>query len=220
LLASVDDQERKRRVQAEEIVSFFAASRGRRLRHACPPGCCVPESAVPAADRVASVERAFGLVKRFVNPCISEPAANKYTKVDPVIRKLALATNFFALLRRAFARKFKDKGESESDRSDISVDAAIGAPRDATRHWRKVQHIKLNRSFTFLKRRCSEYLPLIWLCVCSCIMTVHYKLFKHGTWYSHRRTKARCNIFDFGSDGEEKSGPRSLVNVGGDACRC
>ena len=127
------------------------------------------------------------MVKRFVAPCLSEPAANKYTKVDPVIRKVALAGNFFNLLRRAFGRKFKDEAKSESDRSDFSVDAAIGAPSDATRHWRKVKHIKMNRTFTFLKQRCSEWLPLIWLCVCSCIMTVHYKLFKHGTWYSHRK---------------------------------
>jgi len=110
VLGDADVQEQKRRAEADEIVSFFAASRGRRLRHACPPGCCVPGSVMPAADRAASVKRAFGLVKRFVVPCISEPAANKYTKVDPVVRKLALATNFFGhLLRRAFARKFKDR---------------------------------------------------------------------------------------------------------------
>ena len=87
---------------------MFAASDGKHLRHACPRGCCNPQSSVPAADRGASVERAYGLVKRFVNPCMSEPAANKHTKVDPVMRELALAANFFGLLRRAFARKFKE----------------------------------------------------------------------------------------------------------------
>ena len=194
-------QENKRRAEIQEILLFFSASHGRTLRHACPSGCCVPGSRVPVADRAASVDRAFGLVKRFVAPCISEPAANKYTKVDPGMRALALATNFFGLLRRAFARQFGDDGGSQSD---ISVDAAIGAPSDVTRHWRKVKHIKLNRSFSFLKHRASEYLPLIWVCVCSCIMVVHYKLFHHGTWYNHRTTSgdARCNIFDFTSDME------------------
>ena len=118
------------------------------------------------------------------------------------MRKLALAANFFGLLRRAFARKFKEEGKVEADRSDISVDAAIGAPTNATNHWRKVAHIKLNRSYSFLKQRASEYLPLVWLCVCSCVMTVHYTLFKHGTWFSHRPTTERCNVFDFCSDGE------------------
>ena len=28
-------------------------------------------------------------------------------------------------------------------------------------------------------------------------MVVHYKLFKHGTWFSHRAASDRCNIFDF-----------------------
>ena len=173
--------------EADEIVPFFAASgQGKRLRHVCPAGCC--------ANRAESIKKAHMLVRRLVVPCISEPAANKYTKVDPVMRKLAIACNFVGLLRRAFARKFKENGDSESD---ISSDAALGAPRDANRHWRKVKHIKLNRSYNFLKQRASEYLPLIWLCVCSCIMVVHYKLFKHGTWFSHRADKDRCNIFDF-----------------------
>ena len=122
---------------------------------------------MPAADRGASVERAYGLVKRFVNPCISEPAANTYTKVDPVMRKLALAANFFGLLRRAFARKFKEEAKPEADKSDsdISMDVAIGVPTDANSHWRKVAHIKLNRSYSLLKQRASKYLPLLWLCV-------------------------------------------------------
>ena len=192
-LASDSDGKRSSRAEeADAIVSFFAASRHKRLRHACPDGCC--------ANRNESIKKAHVLVRRLVVPCISEPAANKYTKVDPVIRKLAIACNFFGLLRRAFARKFKENGDSESE---ISSDAALGAPRDANRHWRKVKHIKLNRSYTFLKQRASEYLPLIWLCVCSCIMVVHYKLFKNGTWFSHRSAKDRCNIFDFCSDTTE-----------------
>ena len=208
-----DDMERKQRAEVEEILTFFGASCGSRLRHACPPGCCDPESVVPAADRGKSVKRAFGLVKRFVSPCLSEPAANKYTKVDPVMRKLALAANFFGLLRRAFARKFKEEGGAEADHSDISVDAAIGAPTNATGHWRKVTHIKLNRSYSFLKQRASEYLPLIWLCVCSCVMTVHYMLFKHGTWYSHRPPTERCNIFVFCGDGERNPAAAALSTL-------
>ena len=59
-----------------------------------------------------------------------------------------------------------------------------------------------------LKQRASEYLPLVWLCVCSCVMTVHYTLFKHGTWFSHRPTTERCNVLGFCSDGE-----RNLASV-------
>ena len=158
---------------------------------------------MPVADRSASVLKAFGLVKRFVAPCISEPSANTYTNVDLVMRKLALATNFYGLLRKAFARKFKETAETESERSDFSVDAAIGEPKDQIKHWRKVKRIKQNRAYDFLKHRAIEYLPLVWPCVCSCIMVVHYRLFKHGTWHSRRRAQSRMNIFDFCSDASE-----------------
>ena len=66
-----------------------------------------------------------------------------------------------------------------------------------------MKRINLNRSYDFPKHRSSEYLPLIWLRVCSCIMVVHYRLFKDGTWRSRRRTQARCNSFDFCSDASE-----------------
>ncbi len=137
------------------------------------------------------------------------------TKVDPVMRKvkLAIATNFLGLLRCAFARMFKEEGKVErlveADHAHISVYAAIGAPTYATRHWRKVSHIKLNRSYNFIKQRSSEYLPLIWICVCSCIMVVHYKLF-HGTWYSHRPAGDRCNVFDFCRQGPENPAYNAL----------
>ena len=174
---------------------------------------------LPAADRTAPVHRALGLVKRFVAPCISEPAANKYTKVDPVMRKLAIATNFYGLLRKALAREFKETAETESERSDFSVDAAIGEPKDQIKHWRKVKRIQLNRSYDFLKHCSSESLSLIWLCVCSCIMVVHYRLFKDGTWHPRRRTQARCNIFDFCSDASDKSDVRSSDTLGADDAR-
>ena len=33
------------------------------------------------------------LVKRIISPAIAPPALNKFTKVDPVIRKVALMTH-------------------------------------------------------------------------------------------------------------------------------
>ena len=158
---------------------------------------------MPAADRTASVHKAFGLVKRCVAPCISEPSANKYTKVDPVMRKLAIATNFYGLLREAFARKFKETADTESERSDFSVDAAIGEPKDQIKHWRKVKHIKQNRSYDFLKHRSSEYLPLIWLCVCSCIMVVHYRFSRTALGTPGAGLRPGATFFDICSDASE-----------------
>ena len=95
----------KRRRDAKETLAFFAAPGKGRLRHACPPGCCGPADAGPASNRASSLNTAFGLGKHFVAPCITEPAANKYTKVDPVMRKLAFMTKFGEILRKAVGRK-------------------------------------------------------------------------------------------------------------------
>ena len=173
----------KRRREVNETLAFFAASGGGRLRHACPAGCCGPVEEGPASDRARSVRKSFDLVKHFVTPCISEPAANKYMKVNPVMRKLAFMTNFHNLLRKAIGLKLGVTAAVSDAESDISVDDAVVVPTNTTAHWRKVKHIKLNRSFNFLKKRSCAWLP-----------------FKYGTWYSHRRTKDRRDIFDFSSD--------------------
>ena len=68
-----------------------------------------------------------------------------------------------------------------------------------------MKHIKLNRSYTYLMSRGSQYRPLVWLAICDCIMLVHYKLFKHGNFYGHRKEKDRCNLFAFCSDDIERN---------------
>ena len=41
----------------------------------------------------------------------------------------------------------------------------------------------------------AKLLTLVWLVVCSVVMRVHYRLFKHGTWFTHRKG-IRCNVFE------------------------
>ena len=79
----------------------------------------------------------------------------------------------------------------------VSADAAVGAPRDETGHLRKVGRLKLHKAFAFMSRRSTSWKTLVWVAVCSCIMVVHYKLFKYGTWHSHRRADDRYAVFDF-----------------------
>ena len=100
-----------------------------------------------------------------LSPCMSALAASKCTKAGPAMRKLALATNVLGVLRRVFAHKLKGDGQLVSGKSGMHVDAVIGAPRDAVRHWRKVGHNTMSRSCTILLHRGSEYVPLVWLCV-------------------------------------------------------
>ena len=76
----------RRSKESEELLSFFPCPWNGRLIHLCPPGCC---GELACADRSLALEKGCRLVKRVVAPSISTPAANKYTKVDPVLRKIA-----------------------------------------------------------------------------------------------------------------------------------
>ena len=44
-------------------------------------------------------------------------------------------------------------------------------------------------------------------------MVVHYRLFKYGTWYSHRPEKDRCNIFDFCGDAADNPVAEALSTL-------
>ena len=107
-------------------------------------------------------------------------------------------TNYFGILRRMVARKLgrPDADESTAFGGGVDDDTVIGIPKDEKEHYKKLGRVKLSKVHTFLSDPASKYMPLIWLVVCSCIMVVHYRLFKHGTWFSHRRD-GRCNMFDF-----------------------
>ena len=48
----------------------------------------------------------------------------------------------------------------------------------------------------FVSAGAAKLLTLVWLVVCSVVMRVHYRLFKHGTWLTHRKG-IRCNVFEF-----------------------
>ena len=186
---------RNRKKESDELLSFFPCPWNGRLIHPCPPGCC---GELACADRSLTLDKATGLVKRVIAPSISTPAANKYTKVDPVVRKVALLTNFFGMLRRMVAQKLGRRVENEDGDGFAGVDddTVIGIPANEKDHYQKLGQVKLRKMFDFLTDPASKYLPLVWLVVCSPIMVIHYFLFKHGTWYN-RRAGERCSIFDF-----------------------
>ena len=69
-----------------------------------PAGCC---GEGPCADKDKSKDRAKALDAKIFMPPISEPAANKYTKVDPCVKSVVLITWTFGLLRKALGVKFK-----------------------------------------------------------------------------------------------------------------
>ena len=42
----------------------------------------------------------------------------------------------------------------------------------------------------------AKILTIVWLAVCSVVMQVYYRLFKHGACSTHREG-TRCNVFEF-----------------------
>ena len=124
----------KRRKEANDILQFFGAPWTDKygLKHPCPAGCCGKPEDGPCANRAESVKRAQDLASMLFMPTISEPAANKYTKIDPCIKHVALVTWTFGLLRKAIGLKLgkKDTGPAVDVPEQVDADSAIGIPGD------------------------------------------------------------------------------------------
>ena len=111
----------------------------------------------------------------------------------------------FGLLRRMVAKKLgiaaplepaSGQGtEFELSATDM-MDSVIGIPKDPRHHHKAVGVARLRRVHDFFSMSAAKILTLVWLVVCSVIMRVHYRLFKHGTWFTHREG-IRCNAFEF-----------------------
>ena len=103
--------------------------------HVCGPGCC-------PGGRPGSVQKAFSSLKEIVALPISTPAVNKYTKVDPVVRKVTLMVHCYGLLRRIVARKLKLAAPREPDlpgaasglQGGFELESVIGIPKDPRQH--------------------------------------------------------------------------------------
>ena len=153
------------------------------LLHTCPAGCCGDLEKGPCANKTKSIQRAQDLAAKIFMPPISEPAANKYTKVDPCVRSVVLITWCFGLLRKALGEKLRKEdttGQADAEAYVVDTDGAIGIPRDTMEYERKMGHIRLQKVHTFFCHGISKYLGLVWLVVAAPIMVVHYHLFRHG----------------------------------------
>ncbi len=129
--------EKKRTQEADDFVRFFMPPWIGVLRHPCPAGCC---GILPCADREASVKRGTQLVMQIVCPHMSRPAANRYTKVFPVIGRICLQLHFFKLFKKAIRMLLKGQSDHSDDDSVLhDANAVLGAPVDAIGYHRKLQ---------------------------------------------------------------------------------
>ena len=84
------------------------------------------------------------MIKYLFMPPISEPAANKYTKTDPCVRRVCTLVWSFGLLCNAISRMLgKIDGELGQTHGIVEADGAIGIPRDTREYESKLGHIKL-----------------------------------------------------------------------------
>ena len=164
--------------------------------HVCPPGCCGDGA---CADRAVSLEKAKNLTRLITDAYMGVPAMNKYTKVDLVLRKLCLLANFFGLMPRAIASQIgrqQQDGAAGVSPGVQDAGAAVGAPADEVAHLRKIGRLKLHAAHEFFSNPSASWKTMMWVSLCDPLMTVHYALFKYGTWYGHR-VSDRVSIFDF-----------------------
>ena len=158
--------------------------------HVCPPGCC---SEGAAGDPEKSRARALDLIDKVLLPSVMVPATNKWTKVAPVISRVALWASFHNLMKDAF-KEIVFRRTNENPGSDISEGEQAGAPCNEQKTFRKLADRRARRASAFLSDPDSQALLLAWCAVSKPIMNVHYSLFNRCTWFLHRK---KDNPFSF-----------------------
>ena len=125
--------EENRRKKANEFIEFFEPPWCGVMTHVCRDGCCT--------DRIASVNKGTDLIMTVIFPRMTEPSANRYTKIFPAVLQNTLAMNFFTLTKRVILRLLKGVATGSDDDAEVLHDEAaiVGAPADAIVHMRKVQ---------------------------------------------------------------------------------
>ena len=167
----------------EDFVAFFPFGwNRRRVLHPCPAGCCGP---TPCHDRATSVLRSRELVGRVILKRITQPAQNKWTKMDPAFQQTTLVVFFFLLIKQALERKSRITYEAVVARYGLGPggDAILEAENggEAKKH----QAVRYSRrSLLFVGDTETQHSLLIWSVVGAVIMNIHYRLFKHVSWYS------------------------------------
>ena len=190
----------RRKEVARAFLQFFPPPWSGSMIHVCPPGCCGP---LPAHDRATSVARGTALIMQVVFPRLELPAANRYTKIFPVVSSITLMLHFYKVMEKVLKLKLKGLGEISDDDPVLQApNALVGAPDDAMLHQRKVQEKQRAKlALLVADRERTPMLFLVWLCVVKLIMPLHYRLFKRGVFYSHASSKPeeerRFGCFEF-----------------------
>ena len=123
---------KNRRKFADRFLAFFPTPWSSGLKHLCRDGCCGDPGEGAAANRPKSVQRAQELIRELLGRILTEPAANKWTSLTPVTKRVALLASVGNnLFRRAVGMRL---GKSDTGSADgsfaVDIDGAIGVPQD------------------------------------------------------------------------------------------
>ena len=144
---------------------------------------------------------------------ISAPAMNKWTKVAPCVRHIAVLQNFCGLVPEACQHLFPPP---EEDSGAEDEGQAVGAPLDESKAWRKLARLRVRKACHFLSDKQSSWATALWCVLTEPIMSVHFALFKHATWLSERveENEAQGDGEELAPGEEEELCPKSM------ACFC
>ena len=87
--------------------------------------------------------------------CISVPAMNKWTKVAPCVRHVAVLQSFCNLVPQA-CKELCPPPEDDSGSEDEG--AAVGVPVDESKAWRKLARLRVRKACFFLSDQQSNWM--------------------------------------------------------------
>ena len=117
---------------------------------------------------------------------MAQPAKNKWTKMDPAFQAATIMMWFFSSVMAALESKAQITYEVLTA-SGQDVDEPAQDDEDPEGENKKQRTMRFTkRSLAFVGDVVAKWLLLIWVAVGQSIMKVHYRLFKHVEWCSHR----------------------------------
>ena len=173
--------------------------------HVCH-GCC--------ADREASIDQGMQWLTSKLLTAIAAPALNKWTKVAPCVRHVAVLQSFCNLVPDACQQLFPPP---EEDSGSEDEGQAVGAPVDESKAWRRLARVRVRKACHFLSDKQSNWMTCLWCVLTKPVMRVHFALYKYATWLSERVEGHEVEEDEVDAEelgGEEELRPTSM------ACFC
>jgi len=180
--ADRDGENRQRNLRREEGDEICAVFNGdisaKRIVHHCRPGCC--------PDRAASVRRAARAIMTPLRRRLGVPALNRWLQTFPVVCVLLLLWCIHDLLPRAeqrvngaAVRTIEKEAAAHADDDDGPGDCAA---------YRRENNRRAVKMMRFFGDPMAKIRIMLWTCVASPLMTIHYTLFARGTLYGWEKT--------------------------------